>query len=80
MKRIDTTDHQSLYGRKDIEKYGRYRPLPDIEFRPAVKEEMEKIENGNARMPREDRLISEPMFRDREDNEEEKDVFCDGAK
>ena len=36
--KIDTNDYQELYGYHDIKKYGRFRPLPDIEFKEEVKE------------------------------------------
>lgn len=48
MSEIDTQDYPSLYPRRDRKKYGQFRSLPDIEFKPEVKEVIENILSGKA--------------------------------
>jgi len=44
--KIDTNQYTELYGYHDIKKYGRFRPLPDIEFKEGVREWIEEMRNN----------------------------------
>lgn len=45
--KIDTHEYKHLYGHQDIKRHGRFRPLPDIEFKPEVKEVLRQIEEND---------------------------------
>lgn len=72
--KIDTEDYKSLYGRIDILRHGRYRKVPDPTIRPEIWQMIEKIENGETRVPKEQRLINQPLFQ-KESKEEKAFVF-----
>lgn len=59
---IDMYDYRHLCDdksefRKDIRKHGRYREIPEIELKPAVKAMIKEIESGEESETHEERLV-----------------------